>query len=137
MAPYRPSSPVGRCLTLSVVSGGLNFSEWAHQCVSTYCFRMTDASCEENGLQGPCEKGLSSRKSHAHAWPFPPSTVRPGTKSQVIYRLASRFPSPLRTFHRQVQGMTHKLDQSGCAYLTDCQGPLGIHGQLSQVDAKF
>lgn len=32
--------------TWSVVSGGLNFSDWEHQWVSTYCFRMTDASCK-------------------------------------------------------------------------------------------
>lgn len=31
-------------LTHSVVSGGLYFSDWAHQWVSTYCFRMTEAN---------------------------------------------------------------------------------------------
>lgn len=51
-APPRPRSPAGRRLTLSVVSGGLNFSEWAHQWVSTYCFRMTDASCGRAGRGG-------------------------------------------------------------------------------------
>lgn len=41
---FKPDN-VKPILTLSVVSGGLNFSDWEHQWVSTYCLRITDASC--------------------------------------------------------------------------------------------
>lgn len=44
MKSFKPDN-VKPSLTLSVVSGGLNFSDWEHQWVSTYCFRITDASC--------------------------------------------------------------------------------------------
>lgn len=42
---YFKPDKVKPSLTLSVVSGGLNFSDWEHQWVSTYCLRITDASC--------------------------------------------------------------------------------------------
>lgn len=34
-----------------MVSGGLYFSDWAHQCVSTYCFRMTEANYKKHSKQ--------------------------------------------------------------------------------------
>lgn len=42
--------------TWSVVSGGLNFSDWEHQWVSTYCFSMTDANCKQTREHSWVEK---------------------------------------------------------------------------------
>lgn len=85
-------------LTLSVVSGGLNFSDWAHQWVSTYCFRMTDASCE-----GTSQVGEQKKVFHTHTYTQGLTHPSELSKSGANSKLFISWPCPFASHKNQVE----------------------------------
>lgn len=94
-------------LTWSVVSGGLNFSDWEHQWVSTYCLRITDANCKETQQDG-----------HAHNY-------------------ADNKWQNKQTKNKTLRLHVCSSCKSISAHLTDGESSLGINCEFCKMDAKL